>query len=147
MRKLDAAIGALVVLALFGLAGPADAQTAEGDEPEQTGAEEEIELVYEREMFMYPATSRRDPFAPLTDDSGVGPRFEDLTLKGIIYSPSGGVALLVTGNNKYRVKQGDRIGNARVLEIRPLQVRFAVENFGVVQQEVLELTRERAEGT
>lgn len=57
------------------------------------------ELVFEREVFAYPAFQRRDPFDPLVDEQASGPRFEQLTLLGIIHSPdpSQSVALLGVG--------------------------------------------------
>jgi hypothetical protein len=51
------------------------------------------------------------------------------------------VLVLDGAKRQYRLKRGDVVGNARVVEIRPLAVRFAVENFGMVRYEVLELRR------
>jgi hypothetical protein len=107
------------------------------------GSQPEPKLAFDREVFSYPAEGRRDPFKPLTGGPGSGgPLFADLTLRGIIYSPDArrSVALVQTGNRRtYRLRRGDIIGNARVLEIQPLRVRFAVENFGTVRNEVLDL--------
>jgi len=107
----------------------------------------EPELKFERESFVYPGASRRDPFTSLAA-KGMGPRFEDLTLQGVIYSPTGGsVALLRDdGGRIYRVRRGETVGNARVLSIAPTRVLFAVENFGVVRQEQLEMKRKDTEG-
>lgn len=117
--------------------GPANAQGATG----------EIDLVFEREVFLYPSSRRRDPFSPLSVSEG--PRFEDLTLRGIIHSsdPGRSVALLAGPDNKiYRVRRGETVGNSRVLDVGPRRVLFAVNNFGVVRQEVLELKRKEQEG-
>jgi len=111
------------------------------------GAPDELDLVFEREVFIYPLTNRRDPFSPLSVSDG--PRFEELTLRGIIYSPTPGrsVALLAGPDNRiYRVRRGETVGNARVLDVGPRRVLFAVNNFGVVRQEVLELKRKEQEG-
>jgi hypothetical protein len=107
------------------------------------GSQPEPKLAFDREVFAYPAEGRRDPFRPLSGgpNSG-GPLFADLALRGIIYSPDvrRSVALVMVGGKRtYRLRRGDIIGNARVLEIQPLRVRFAVENFGTVRNEVLEL--------
>lgn len=106
-------------------------------------ADEPLRLV--REVFMYPATSRRDPFESLADRDDLGPRFEELTLTGIIYNPDGGsVALLAASNGRrFRVRRGDVIGNARVLDISPNRVLFSVETFGVVRQETLERKKKK----
>lgn len=103
----------------------------------------EPELRFEREYFVYPTRTGRDPFASLAATSGLGPRFEDLALLGVIHSPDGqSVALLSEGGDRiHRVRRGEVVGNARVISIAPMKVIFAVENFGVVRQEELELKR------
>jgi hypothetical protein len=107
------------------------------------GSQPEPKLAFDREVFAYPAEGRRDPFKPLVGGPGSGgPLFADLALRGIIYSPDPrrSVALVQVGTRRtFRLRSGDIIGNARVLEIQPLRVRFAVENFGQVRNEVLEL--------
>lgn len=107
------------------------------------GAQPEPKLAFDREVFAYPAEGRRDPFRPLNAGPNAGgPLFNDLALRGIIYSPDPrrSVALVVVGGKRtFRLRAGDIIGNARVLDIQPLRVRFAVENFGTVRNEVLDL--------
>ena len=107
------------------------------------GSQPEPKLAFDREVFSYPAEGRRDPFRPLSAGPGAGgPLFNDLALRGIIYSPDArrSVALVMVGGKRtYRLRRGDIIGNARVLEIQPTRVRFAVEIFGTVRNEVLEL--------
>lgn len=123
----------------------AGAAIAQQQRPGPQGqAAREVTLVYEREVFSYPGSARRDPFRPLTDENGMGPRFESLALRGIIYSTGRGrsVALLADGDGRvYRARVGDVVGNATVVEIGPLRVVMAVENFGVIRQEMLELQR------
>ena len=132
----------LVVVAALPLAAQAPAPPAPpaGAPP---GSQPEPKLAFDREVFAYPAEGRRDPFKPLVGGPGSsGPLFQDLALRGIIYSPDArrSVALVqVGGRRTFRLRRGDIIGNARVLEIQPLRVRFAVENFGTVRNEVLEL--------
>ena len=106
------------------------------------GSQPEPKLAFDREVFAYPADGRRDPFKPLTGGPGAGaPLFADLALRGIIFSPDArrSVALVQVGKRTFRLRRGDIIGNARLLEIQPLRVRFAVENFGTIRNEVLEL--------
>ena len=132
----------LVVVAALPLAAQAPAPPAPpaGAPP---GSQPEPKLAFDREVFAYPAEGRRDPFKPLVGGPGSsGPLFQDLALRGIIFSPDArrSVALVqVGGRRTFRLRRGDIIGNARVLEIQPLRVRFAVENFGTVRNEVLEL--------
>ena len=104
----------------------------------------ELQLVYEREVFTYRAANRQDPFRPLTDASETGPRFEELQLRGIIYSTSRGGSVAILGDatgRVHRVRVGDVVGNSRVVEIGPLRVVLAVENFGNIRQEMLELNK------
>jgi len=156
MRARDAKLSMLLLaLLLCASAGDLRAQQAgeqqsagtQGGSANAQGAPGDIDLVFEREVFLYPATHRRDPFSPLSVSEG--PRFEELTLRGIIYSPEPGrsVALLAgPGNKIYRVRRGETVGNSRVLDVGPRRVLFAVNNFGVVRQEVLELKRKEEEG-
>ena len=104
----------------------------------------ELQLVYDREVFTYRAMNRQDPFRPLTNSSETGPRFEELQLRGIIYSTSrnGSVAIMGDASGRvHRVRVGDVVGNSRVVEIGPLRVVLAVENFGNIRQEMLELNK------
>lgn len=135
---------ALVVIALaVWPAGPRPAAAQESRPPE----EGELELVFEREVFTYPAFQRRDPFAPLATAADAGPRFEDLVLLGVIYSPDPdrSVALLGAGDRTYRVRRGQVLGHTRILEIQPTRIIVEVEEFGLFERHVLEL-RKRAEG-
>ena len=133
----SAAKGVLVALiAVAGLAAPARAQA-----PDTVDAGQ-LTLVYEREVFSYTGENRRDPFRPLTDQDDMGPRFEALALQGIIYSTGRGRSVALLGDSDgriHRVRVGDVVGNSRVIEIGPVRVVLAVENFGTIRQEILEL--------
>ncbi len=110
---------------------------------------QDITLVYEREIFTYRGQDRRDPFQPLTQDNQMGPRFQDLSLQGIVYSnvPGESLAVLRAGGDRVlRVRVGDVIGNSRVIEIGPTRVVMAVENFGTIRQEILELPQREGAG-
>jgi hypothetical protein len=50
----------------------------------------------------------------------------------------------VTGK-RHRVRRGDVVGNARVVEIRPDAVVFQVTEFGVTRSETLRIRREEEE--
>lgn len=110
--------------------------------PAGPGPGQQITLVYEREVFTYRGGGRRDPFEPLTGENQMGPRFEELSIQGIIYSrvPGRSVALLTGAQDQvHRVRVGDVLGNTRVIEIGPTRVVMAVENFGAIRQEILEM--------
>ncbi len=140
MRVVERAVFlAGVVCAIAAAPAHAQQQAATKSAP----ADEPLRLV--REVFLYPTGSRRDPFESLADRDDLGPRFEELTLTGVIYNPAGGSVALVVATNgrRFRVRRGDVIGNARVLDIAPDRVLFAVETFGVVRQETLERKRKK----
>jgi Tfp pilus assembly protein PilP len=133
--------GALLALvAVAASAAPARAQ-AETQAPDSVDAAK-LTLVFEREVFTYSGENRRDPFRPLTDQDDMGPRFEALALQGIIYSTGRGRSVALLGDSDgriHRVRVGDVVGNSRVIEIGPMRVVLAVENFGTIRQEILEL--------
>ncbi len=101
---------------------------------------------YQRELFAYPGgDERRDPFAPLRAGEEMGPRFTDLELSGIIFAPEiGSVAVLVdrATMRRYRVREGEWLGDARIDDIRTDEVRFTVSGFGLTRAEVLRVNRE-----
>jgi len=109
-----------------------------------------VQLVFEREVFSYPAFQRRNPFRPLTGPGDAGPRFEDLILLGAIVSadPAQSVALLGTrgsgpgaGEVTHRLRAGQMIGNTRIVEVRPREVVVDVQEFGLQERRVLQLVR------
>lgn len=135
---------AMIMGAAFGV-GPVEAQQrGQQQDTPATATAESITLVYEREVYTYDGDNRRDPFRPLSSMEDMGPRFEMLSLQGIIYATGQGrsVALLGDADGRvHRVRIGDVVGNSRVIEIGPMRVVLAVENFGTIRQEILELPR------
>lgn len=104
--------------------------------------------VYRRERFVYPTDNRRNPFLSLLDVEDVGPQFENLDLVGVIFSSAyGSVATLVdrATDKRYRVRRGDVVGNARVVEIQPEAVVLQVTQFGVTRSETLRIRKEEEE--
>lgn len=133
-------VRASAIAATLAAAGPLAAQTT--DSVPATG-EPDVGLVFEREVFSYPATAERDPFSPLLG-VGFGPRFEELELLGIIHSahPDASIVLLTDPDQRiHRVRTNEQVGNARLLEIEPHRVIFAVNHLGTVRREHLELPR------
>jgi hypothetical protein len=142
---------ALCALALTAAAVPLAAQApAPATDTSAAVAPQPPKLVFEREVFDYPgAAGRRDPFRPLTGREDVGPLFQDFKLKVILYlqgNPARSVASIQDGRKLHRVRRGDVIGNATVLDIGPQRVLFSVEDFGLRRQEVLQLKPTTREG-
>jgi hypothetical protein len=145
MRAPDHLCVPLVALALLAAAAPAAAQkqAAQAERRVTPVAERTAEpkLVFEREIFHYEGRVRRDPFRPLTG-SAEGPLFADLRLHMILFSedPGGSVVAVSDAMKKqYRLRRGDSVGNATVIDIGPARVVFSVLNFGTRRQEVLDL--------
>ena len=100
------------------------------------------QISVDRETFNYPAGTRRDPFQPLSAGDELGPRFEDLNLSGVVYSPATGSIAILTDRatgKRYRVWEGDVIGGAKLVRVRAAEVDFVVTAFGVSRQETLRL--------
>lgn len=144
MKPLVVGLGLALALVVSESATVAAQQQPDpqGEEPDST------ELLFEREVFNYPPYERRNPFVPLTSDED-GPRFEELTLLGVIESsdPELSVALLGRRGTQdpaagtYRVRQGQTLGNIRILGIERSRVIVEVTEFGLTEQRVLELRR------
>ncbi len=136
-RVTRVAMGGLAAALLW--AGSAVAQ-----EPRPTSADSFP--IYEREVFGYPLQGRRDPFRPLNAGEPTGPRFEDLAVSGVLYSPSlGSVATLTdekTGK-RYRARVGDSFGPIRVAEIRRDEVVFVVSSFGISRRDTLRVKKDK----
>lgn len=105
----------------------------------------EPRLVFEREVFRYAGRARRDPFQPLTGRNA-GPLFADLMLRMIIYSDDPSESMVTVAdaaNNQYRLRRGDTVGNATVVDIGPTRVVFSVNDFGLRRQAILDLKANR----
>lgn len=96
-----------------------------------------------REVFVYDAAGRRDPFVSLLTTSELRPALSDLKLTGILYDMSGRrpVATLrdVTDNTQYTVTTGTALGRMRVAVIRPKTVVFSIDEFGASRLDSLVL--------
>ena len=129
-------------------------QQARGQQAQQQG---ELNLVFDREVFMYQRMGRRDPFFPLLSQDESGPRFEEIELIGVMLSPNPDLSVAVFGlrggggggggamggqqagsrPRSYRARRGDQLGNVRILEIQLTRVVVAVDEFGETQQHVM----------
>ena len=102
-----------------------------------------------REVYSYEGGGR-DPFLSLLKSGDIRPLLADLKLVGIYYDsryPARSVAVLrdITSSKLYRVKSGDIIGRLRATAIRPREIVFTVQEFGLERQESLQLAKQ--EGT
>lgn len=145
----------LVPLALAGQEPP----------PQPPQQEAQTELVFEREVYTYPGFEQRNPFRALLAADAGGPRFDQLRLVGVIYyadRPEASVAVLGTSQIDYseegvasiadegqswNLKQGETIGNVRIVEIHREQVVVDVEEFGLTDRKIMQLQTRRQGGT
>lgn len=144
-------LAAAFVLAPAPAAGQQDSAAADSAQSQQAAAADSVvqegEIEYERETFVYPGRDR-NPFEPVNAGVQEGPRFQNLVLAGIIYSPSvGSVAVLVDNSTgrRYRIREGERIGQATVLSIRRSDVLFSVTGPTQSRQETLQVEKETEE--
>ena len=93
-------------------------------------------MIFEREVFTYPAGERRNPFLPAQDLSTHSPRIENTRLLGIIHHPDATYSLVVlgfaagsrslrdipgagpgTGRATVRLRLGGEFGSLRIAQI------------------------------
>jgi hypothetical protein len=162
MRETHVLVVLGLAVAILAIPGSARAQTPPPEGAQAPPPAEETELVFEREVFQYPSFTRPNPFVALDDDSS-GPRFEQLSVIGIMYSqtPSASVAVLSTGGvsvaedgtvspvdgDAFYLRVGQRIGNVTIVEIHPERVVVDVEEFGLMDRRTLVFNSRREGGT
>lgn len=98
-------------------------------------------VVFNREVFSYPRSGRRDPFASLITTGDMRPLVQDLEVVGIILAGANSVATLkdISTGEVYRVRNGSMVGRIRVSAIRQREVALSIDEFGFTRQEVLSL--------
>ena len=107
----------------------------------------EIEVM--RETFAY-GGGVRDPFASLLDGSSTGPEIADLDLVGVyqdLRSSSNSVVVLreKATAKRHKMRVGDQLGRARLVQIRPRDAVFTIRDFGFERQETLSLRKQEVE--
>ncbi len=162
MRALGLALAiAAAALAPRWLAGqvrPAAPPDADGARPAAVDAAFEpdaVEQVLDREVFVYPGDGRRDPFRPLLPGDPAGPRFEELRLIGVIFSPdprqsvalvgvsTGGPSTpMNSGQQTFRLRQDDLLGDMVILRVEQEHVIVETRRFGMREQLELHLNRQ-----
>lgn len=107
----------------------------------------EIEVM--RETFAY-GGGTRDPFASLIDVASTGPDFGNLELVGVYQNLRSRSSSLVVVREKvsgkrYKLRVGDDVGRARLVQIRPRDAVFTIQDFGYERQETLSLRKQEVE--
>jgi len=153
-RWVIGASAGMIILAAsleIGMALQGDAREGEGaGGTPVTIPADSVDLVFEREVFNYPNYGRRNPFRPLTGED-MGPRFEDLLLTGVLVSSDRSRSVATIGERPagstrvpvrhHRLREGEVVGNTRIIEIRERWVTVQVEEFGQFELRTLELAR------
>jgi hypothetical protein len=107
----------------------------------------EVEVM--RETFAY-GGGTRDPFASLFDVALSGPEFSNLELVGVyqdLRHPPNSVIVVreKVALKRYKLRVGDQVGRARVVQIRPRDAVFTIHDFGFERQETLSLRKQEVE--
>jgi hypothetical protein len=107
----------------------------------------EIEVM--RETFAY-AGGTRDPFASLINGASTGPEIADLDLVGVyqdLRNPGNNIVVLreKATAKRHKMRVGDQLGRARLVQIRPRDAVFTIRDFGFERQETLSLRKQEVE--
>ena len=134
---------------LAATAPAADSLTAMADAALADSLRKAREIEVMRETFAYTGGTR-DPFNSLINMANAGPEIADLELVGVyqnLQSPSSSVVVLrekaTASGHKLRV--GDQVGRARLVQIRPRDAVFTIQDFGYERQETLSLRKQEDE--
>lgn len=98
-----------------------------------------------RETYDYIGGSR-DPFASVLEGVSIGPELADLDVVSItmvLQDQPASVAVLRdrTNGKRYTVREGERLGRARVADIRPKDVSFTIDDYGTQRRVTLALRK------
>jgi hypothetical protein len=107
----------------------------------------EIEVM--RETFAY-VGGARDPFASLLDSKSTGPEIADLDLVGVyqdLRDTDNSIVVLreKATTKRHKMRVGDQLGRARLVQIRPRDAVFTIRDFGYERQETLSLRKQEVE--
>ncbi|HEY8256725.1 MAG TPA: hypothetical protein VIG08_03650 [Gemmatimonadales bacterium] len=107
----------------------------------------EIEVM--RETFAY-GGGTRDPFSSLINTSKDGPEIGDLELVGVyqdLRTPTNSVVVLreKVSSKRHKMRVGDQLSRARLVQIRPRDAVFMIQDFGFERQETLSLRKQEVE--
>jgi hypothetical protein len=107
----------------------------------------EIEVM--RETFAY-VGGTRDPFASLLNSKSTGPEIADLDLVGVyqdLRDTDNSIVVLreKATTKRHKMRVGDQLGRARLVQIRPRDAVFTIRDFGYERQETLSLRKQEVE--
>ena len=99
-----------------------------------------------RETFAY-AGGTRDPFSSLINSNKNGPEIADLDLVGVyqdLRAPSNSVVVLreKVSSKRHKLRVGDQLSRARLVQIRARDAVFMIQDFGFERQETLSLRKQ-----
>jgi hypothetical protein len=127
----------------------ADSVTVAADSALADSLRQAREIEVMRETFAYTGGTR-DPFNSLINLKSIGPEIGELELVGVyqnLQEPSNSIVVLrekATGK-RYKLRDGDQIGRARLQQIRPRDAVFTIQDFGYERQETLSLRKQEVE--
>ena len=121
-----------------------DAQAAMADSVQKA---REIEVL--RETFAY-SGGTRDPFNSLLVADKNGPEVVDCDLVAVyqdLRNPSNSVVVLreKVSAKRHKLRVGDQLSRARLVQIRPRDAVFMIQDFGFERQETLSLRKQEVE--
>lgn len=100
-------------------------------------------VVFNREVYGYPRSGRRDPFSSLIESGDIRPMLQDLQVVAITMAQNErqSIATLqdVSSKEIYRVRVGSVFGRMRVVSIRQRELVLAIDEFGNTRQETLSI--------
>jgi len=107
----------------------------------------EIEVM--RETFAY-GGGTRDPFFSLINLTSMGPEIGDLELVGVyqnLRSRTNSIVVLreKVSLKRHKLRVGDQVGRARLVQIQPRDAVFMIQDFGYERQETLSLRKQEVE--
>ena len=139
------------------LAATPAAATAKSDSVVMADAEAAVadsirkarEIDVTRETFAY-AGGTRDPFSSLINRSKDGPELADLELVGVyqdLRTSSNSVVVLreKVSTKRHKLRVGDQLSRARLVQIRPRDAVFMITDFGFERQETLSLRKQEVD--
>jgi hypothetical protein len=126
------------------IARMADAEAMMADSAQKA---REIEVM--RETFAY-AGGTRDPFNSLLIVDKNGPEVADCDLVGVyqdLRTPSNSMVVLreKVSAKRHKLRVGDQLSRARLVQIRPRDAVFMIQDFGFERQETLSLRKQEVE--
>jgi hypothetical protein len=128
---------------------PADSLKPEVEAAVADSVQRAREIDVMRETFAY-AGGTRDPFASLIDVDKTGPEIADLDLVGVylaVRTPANNLVVLreKVSAKRHKMRVGDQLGRARLVQIRSRDAVFKIQDFGFERQETLSLRKQEVE--